>query len=131
LTNVYIVFNYMLSHMHAYLGVGCTRSTAVEISLFLYEFIVIYSLSLRLCLCVTVPSLIRAPVLVKVMSPSTAILHLYPVSSSWQHAPVSSYYVIVVPANWQLLPDDLELEQVEKCSLLFTDWFEKQDRKLL
>jgi len=41
------------------------------------------------------------------------------VSSSWQHAPVSRYYVIVVPVNWQLSPDDVILEQVENTTGAF------------
>jgi len=60
-----------------------------------------------------VPPIIKAPVLVKVLSSSTVIVHLYPVTSSWQHAPVSRYYVIVVPVSWQQAPDDVILEQVD------------------
>jgi len=73
---------------------------------------ILYSFLLLLC-WVALPAILRAPRLVKVISSSTAIVHLYPVSSSWQHAPVSRYYVIVVPANWQLSPDAVILEQVE------------------
>jgi len=63
-----------------------------------------------------VPPIIKAPLLVKVISSSTVMIHLYPVSSSWQHAPVSRYYVIVVPVNWQLSPDDVIIEQVENAT---------------
>ena len=79
---------------------------------FVHVVMELYLFSLLLFLWMTVPSIIKAPLLIKVVSPSTAIVHLYPVSSSWQHAPVSHYYVIVVPASWQLSPADLVLEQV-------------------
>ena len=58
---------------------------------------------------------LEAPSLVRTVSENSVVIRLHPISPTWQqkHGDILHYYVIVVPANLRMAPDDVKTDEVD------------------